>query len=255
MSYIITGIKFWTSIVPRLFKNLETISDLDDAKKETEIKKIKSQLAGKKDMLYQSYAEQLKDIIGERPYKGKWDNNYSVELNEDNNLIITGDKTINGTIFNFLKSDILKEPKIISLLENPHFIELFSELVTIGLYSLGQNLMNMGGIASEIVKLINEKTDRKYALLNCRDRLGSYTCGRAVSINLKPGDKDTPRIIIFNTKSENDDEVDFERYFSVLPTKGEQQYTLDGDKHYYWKKYLKYKQKYINLKKLYKDFI
>jgi len=252
------SVKFWNVTILKLFKKLKDVSKLDEKEIESNIKQMNVQIRPMKDILYTDYEKQLKDSLGERPYQGKWNNSY-VELDEDNNLLIDFSKKIylNGTIFNFLKvTDIFADEDFKKLLDNNHFIEFFSNLITIGLYSLGQNLMNMGGIAEEIVKIINEKTGRKYALLNCKDGISSYTCGRAVSNNLRPATgENTPRIIIFNTVSSYDDNIDFERYAAIFPEDNEPNYTLGGDKHYYWKKYMKYKQKYMSLKKLYKDFI
>ena len=63
-----------------------------------------------------------------------------------------------------------------------------------------------------------------------------YTCGRAIHINTTNIErKDIPRIIIYNSKYDNDDSFD-EIFKNLLLTMK------------YKQKYLKYKQKYIKLK-------
>ena len=58
--------------------------------------------------------------------------------------------------------------------------------------------MNMTPLVKLIVDRINSITKAKYAILNCKDGLESYTCGRAVSFSINPIHE--TKIIFFNTR-------------------------------------------------------
>jgi len=77
-------------------------------------------------------------------------------------------------------------------------------------------------------------------IIGCKDGKESYTCGRG--IKLSEDNHGIYHIIIFNTVSEGDDFMDDEYAEKILVDYNS---TLKGG---YKNKYLKYKQKYINLK-------
>ena len=94
-----------------------------------------------------------------------------------------------------------------------------------------------------------------YLIIDCKDVSNydscsniTYTCGRAIFPNSSMFNINN-KIIIYNTVSEYDDAMDTDyilNKYQSLPEMDKQ--TLQGGTIYYFK-YLKYKNKYLNLKK------
>jgi hypothetical protein len=66
--------------------------------------------------------------------------------------------------------------------------------------------MNFGKIAQYMVNMLNESAERELFILDCKKGVDSYTCGRAIML-LNVGVNDN-RIIVFNTISSEDDNID-----------------------------------------------
>lgn len=163
-------------------------------------------------------------------------------VNEDNEISMDGQMIDDiYSIFSFIENINYQNLNI----DNDTFIENFYKVIKVYLYAYGLNIMNMTPLVRLIVDRINSRTRRpRYAILNCRDNLGSYTCGRAVSFTIDP--TKTTKIILFNTVSEFDDFEDSEYQQTLVNTTFEHG---QRDVNFYYKKYLKYKSKYIEMKK------
>lgn len=126
----------------------------------------------------------------------------------------------------------------ITLINNNDFIIVFYEFIWTFYRLYALHTMNLQPMNEYIKKRINEITkDPQYCIIMCRDN-NNYTCGRAIlpnTINANPVNK----IIIFNTISEHNDEMDIDQFMKYTDVK----------KGGYIYKYLKYKQKYLTLKK------
>ncbi len=178
------------------------------------------------------YIEPTKNKIIRTP-----DNNFDYEIKtisrenlpRDIRNSIYGD---NLTIY-FLRMILNKNiPPIIY--NNPDFIKTFGQTVFILTKFQAPFTLNIRDYSEIYVNIINLKTRDGYSVLDCKTGSTDYTCGRAVIYkNALPDTDVNPRIIIFNTVSDIDDNMD------TL-------YILEK----YHKKYLKYKKKYLQLKNM-----
>ena len=147
-----------------------------------------------------------------------------------------------------------------SIYNNRDFIIHFSTLVIIYCKWLGLHTKNIGEFIERITEIINSKTRPNYMSIECN--LKEYTCGRVI-LPLPDSNSDSPKIIVFNTVSTDDDSLDmvfletifkkYNTYFNLYkPNEIHDKYpssdTTSDDKSFL-QKYLKYKKKYINLKK------
>lgn len=99
--------------------------------------------------------------------------------------------------------------------------------------------MSIDKMIKSVIAKLNKKTQEDYIIYACRPGQ-TYTCGRAVaSIYLN----EKNHILIFNTVSEDDDNMDMEYYQDLLKKNTDQKGGM------YKKKYLNYKKKYLELKK------
>jgi hypothetical protein len=194
-------------------------------------------------MLFNHYRRQFKTILGET--EAKW---YIEDLSENslsgNQLRLTGGNVnllILHAIVNLANPD---SPH----LNNEVYIEFFEVLLSTFLYALGSNIMNFTPVVKGVVRLINDKIGYTYIVLNCKNKLGSYTCGRAISSIGRTSTEKMPRLVVFNTESGDSDNLDYEYYKILVPEDAELNLEQGGDKHFYKTKYLKYKQKYLELK-------
>jgi hypothetical protein len=125
-----------------------------------------------------------------------------------------------------------------------------------GYLSINTPLSNFVNFGTDIQDTLNkwigsDYTNKQYdailkikdaIIIDCRNGLSNYTCGRAVETFT---DKDSiDHILIYNTISKDNDLMDDE-YIGIAKKKYDA--SLIGG---YYQKYLKYKQKYLNLKKL-----
>jgi hypothetical protein len=88
----------------------------------------------------------------------------------------------------------------------------------------------------KIVDLINKLLREKYIVIDCKEGIDSYTCGRAIEFKADPHCK--TRIIIYNSVSEYNSDPDYTHIREIRDK-------YDGG---YYNKYLKYKAKYLRLK-------
>ncbi len=259
----LSEINAWTDLIFKLNSGDYTIDRLNQ---------LRIKLAGKiynKNQgtpfytMFNYYSSHIKSLYGDRPDVGKWTLTFS-------DIIIDSDNFLNldkGRI-KLLGLDLLiaLSNPISPYLNNPIYISFFEVVLQYVLYTLGTNIMNMTPIAKSIVRIINDMIGYTYIILNCKNGLGSYTCGRAVSSIHKMPEEKIPRLVIFNTNSSEDDNLD-SNYYKTLVTDEENKLNLEngGDRYYYknkylkyneteldqmfYKKYLKYKQKYLDLKK------
>ena len=210
---------------------------------------------------YDYYSSVFTEKYGTRPFKGKWDIRFDEPvIDESYNLCTSkGEIPIYGG-------------SIIAGLANPDspyldnstyfgFIEIILKFI---LYAIALNIMNLTPVAKALVRIINDSIGYEYIVLNCKDGLGSYTCGRAIS-SIHMEKPCIPRLVIFNTISTDDDLIDTE-YYKHLITETDGKLNLDNGKELkyysskyignyklnqeqnYYNKYLKYKLKYLQLK-------
>ena len=147
--------------------------------------------------------------------------------------------------------------------DNPIVINNIGQKIWIIIKSIGLRFVCFDDILYIIESLINNNINKGYLVIDCNpleklyendpDRMKCgisnyrtcksisyqlYTCGRAIYIETdsnKIKRKDLPKIIVYNSKYEDDDNFD-ENYKNLLITLK------------YKQKYLKYKQKYLKLK-------
>lgn len=124
------------------------------------------------------------------------------------------------------------------------FIMNLTSIVRSLLYSIGRHTLDMKPYAEYFVEKINKVTNPLYVKLCCEAKTSEggtpyYTCGRAIQEIFS---HKFPKIMIYSTKNEYDDNTD-EASFSRCIKSPEQ---IEGG---YYKKYLKYKTKYLNEKK------
>lgn len=263
------GVGVGVSVAPAITFKKETFSELillvnkinkgekpvDELKNYTKILK-EANLSNPKTYptldLIKDFASQFNSEFGERPAIGKWDLDFPSENIFDEKFDL---KVIKHTSVVTIKlHNIVLLIKALSnpaspYLNNEIYFEFFENVITALLFSLGLNTKdNFYKVAKEIVNIINTNIGYPYAYLNCKDGLKSYTCGRAISSIGRTSSEQIPRLVIFNTKSEDDDGFDFIHYSNLAPIDGSLDLELGGDTHFYKMKYLKYKQKYLQLK-------
>jgi len=123
------------------------------------------------------------------------------------------------------------------LLDDPKFIQAFFNSLNYLLMPYKMSIANFSSFLPGIVKLINDCLGREFIVIDCRDGITSYECGRAMEFKTDPGL--VTRIIIYNSLSEYDSNPDYLHIQAVR------------DKYHggnYYEKYLKYKTKYLQLK-------
>ena len=131
------------------------------------------------------------------------------------------------------------------LLDNEEFIQSLHTILYKCIQYYGWGNLSTIGYIEDLIFCINIIARPCYIINGCYNQKG-YTCGRAVSANTEPG-KNT-RFVIHGTVSTEDDSMDGMDYLDrILPTLSSK-YSKNNDKLYYTK-YLKYKNKYLDLKK------
>ncbi len=141
---------------------------------------------------------------------------------------------------------ILKNPEFI---DEPLFIESFFRVFNYIILPYKLSIYNFYDYLPDIVKKVNDMFRKDYIVIDCNKDYGKfidagfirkeypeYRCGRASTFKVGPGLN--TRIIIYNSMHEFDNNPDDTYAFSIL------------DKYHggYYKKYLKYKTKYLKLK-------
>jgi hypothetical protein len=91
-------------------------------------------------------------------------------------------------------------------LNNTDYLNFIVHISRLVFFSLSFNIMNFGKIAQYMVNMLNESAERELFILDCKKGVDSYTCGRAIML-LNVGVNDN-RIIVFNTISSEDDNID-----------------------------------------------
>lgn len=130
-------------------------------------------------------------------------------------------------------------------MNKPHFIIFFYEIIKMHLFGFSFNFINIDTIIKNIVDNVRSITTHDYIVINCKDKTDMYTCGRAILYN---ENTDIPtKIIIYNSISDDNDDQDT-IYLSSLDGK----YTENTGTNYIYNKYIKYKNKYLNIKNSYK---
>ena len=129
---------------------------------------------------------------------------------------------------------------------NQHEINKLSNYIFVILRGFGYHYKCLVPLVNCIKKTVNDIMGENYLIIDCRDISeynvcddSTYTCGRAIypNSNILSNNK----IIIYNTVSEYDMDVDI----NYVVNKYAQ---LHGGSNKYYRKYLKYKNKYLNLK-------
>ena len=227
--------------------------------------------------LYNTISSKLLEIYGEKPFSPdggrlpKWNVSFPLEaeiLNKDEGLInILKDKKYSILVPPLRIIDTLTNP------ESPHlnkerYIGLFEQILNMIIKCFGLNIMDITPLVKALVRLINNKLGFEYIILNCKEGLTSYTCGRAISTLLRNDGINKTKLVIFNTISDTDDNIDIGHYATLAPSEGPLNLEYGGDKNFYKNKYLmygddknhspglnsykskylKYKQKYLQLK-------
>ena len=144
-----------------------------------------------------------------------------------------------------------------TILDDGNFIKQFKNCLSQALLQVALYTYNIYEFIPHIIEQLNRITRPNYVVERCNKNIKDvqdvhplYTCGRAV-IEVDPNIIDISRlniksdtkIIIYNTVSSWDDSIDLDQ---VLVSTGGGH--IRGDKYYH--KYIKYKTKYLNLKKL-----
>ena len=211
--------------------------------------------------MYNNYATEFKEKYEDRPYEGKWTISFCEQVIDERNYLCTKKGKIYISGLSIIKT--LADPTS-PYLDNPIYIGFMEHILQFVLFTIGSNIMNLTPVAKALVRIINDSIGYEYVILNCKEGLGSYTCGRAItSIHIdKPY---IPRLVIYNTISSADDSMD-EMYYKKLITETDDKLNLDNgkeSKYYsskynrnqklnqeqnYYNKYLKYKLKYLQLK-------
>jgi len=168
-----------------------------------------------------------------------------LEFYKDNLDIKTSNETINGDIiFNYINSlfYLLKQKtpdERKAMRNNEDFINNLALYLNAFWKIIASASTNAADGAKVLVEILNELFEDNFAVIKCQDD-SSYECGRIIFANLEEGKQN--RIIIYETISDIDDQVDTIKYaMEVIPT-------LEGGNQInnYFHKYLKYKNKYMN---------
>jgi hypothetical protein len=128
------------------------------------------------------------------------------------------------------------------ILDNHEFILNFKMLINPFILNMGKITMNMYEVSQYISAIINKITRPNYCIVNCDNN--GYTCGRAILENYEPN-KNT-RIIIFDTVSEHDDNMNTNRYFEKIIN------NIHGGRKNFYGKYKKY---YNELRKAFSSLV
>ncbi len=120
------------------------------------------------------------------------------------------------------------------LLDHPVFVEFYCKLLEFLIFGVSFAVHNLSDFLPKIVEELNNNTRPNFIILDCKMGNHSYGCGRAINFRIEPGKN--ARIFIFDT----DDDMQ-PQYLHLLKT---QEKTAGG----YYKKYIKYKTKYLKLK-------
>ncbi len=234
----------WEHLVMEVNSGIKTIDKLDDSRKKIVREMFTREPGSMFHKMYNHYVSEINRLNGPKPFEGKWSINFCEQvINESNELC-----THNGNI-SIIGLSVLKalSDKNSPHLNNPIYIGFMERILQLILFTIGTNVMNMTPVAKALVKIINTGTDCEYAVLNCKDGLGSYTCGRAVESSHREIPI-VPRLIIFNTISDDNDNMDIDYYTCLTNKNSENKLKVSDDNLTYRNKYLKYKQKYLQLK-------
>jgi hypothetical protein len=146
------------------------------------------------------------------------------------------------------------------MFDNRQFIIAIYNLLWVILERYALGTYNLENFITKMIDTVNRSIRKDYIIKNCnengKDRYVGirnmtqydYCCGRAMYYDERPNKKS--RIIIFNTISDFDDNMDFSYYgsfFDNLPNMSDDEKVRDTPLARA-KKYLKYKIKYIKLK-------
>lgn len=209
--------------------------------------------------MYNHYAFHIKEKYGDRPYVGKWSVRFCEQVIDENGQLCTVKGTIPIIGLKIIKT--LSNPDSPHL-DNPIYYGFMEHMIQFILFSIGTNIMEMTPIAKAIVRIINDAIGYEYIIINCKEGLGSYTCGRAVTSIHKESTK-IPRLLIYNTVSSENPDMDSHYYTQLTQeTDGQMNLQKNKDMSYYsskynketdqeqkyYEKYLKYKSKYLHLK-------
>jgi len=246
-AFELSEIRKWESIITSINNKELDINKLDELRKKL-VAKIRDQNSGSPFYeIFIKYVSRIKSIYGDRPSEGKWTLKYLEPVIDSYGSLCTDKGNIEIIGLELIK--LLANPSS-PYLDNTIYVGFFEIILQYVLYTLGTNIMNMTSIAKSIVRIINDKIGYTYIVLNCKNGLESYTCGRAIASIHKMTKEKNPRLIIFNTISSENDNVDF-GYYLTLVTEEPETLNLEngGESYYYKEKYLKYKNKYLQLKK------
>ncbi len=201
-----------------ILQNLRSITDVDD---DTIFRRISTPFIFKKKDEYESKYSSHGESLSQKKY------------------IITDESEFSdlfGNLDNILK--ILQDSIKIkpTLLDEPLFIQFFTKFLNFLLVPYNMTTYNIIIYLPKIVELINKSLREKYIVIDCKEGISSYTCGRAIVFKADP--HCITRIIIYNSVSEYNSDPDYEHISKIR----------DNYNGGYYNKYLKYKAKYLRLK-------
>jgi len=202
---------------------------------------------------------------------------------------ISGSNKINGNINCDLDSIIPSNPVCIlhsdgifanfwkikfphEIIDNLEFVKIFSKILQNILFSISLYIKDIDNFIPLFIENVNNMTRDNYVVSNCPNNKlnidskineNKYTCGRAIIPLLCMSDVNyVPRIIIFDTVSSEDDninEMTFTNYVNSAVEIDDKDKNacvsslfnsqLGGNKNFK-KKYLKYKTKYLKIKNM-----
>ncbi len=201
--------------------------------------------------LYLNYKNTFESNL-KYPDGNKWLISFKEPIINDDGQILYVKKDGSEGFINFFGFNVImalanKESKH---LNNPLYFSFFETFLQLALFTFGVSVKNMEDIIKKLVSKINEQIGYTYIVINCKNGLSSYGCGRAVSSVHKLPGQNIPRLVIYNTVGEDDDTMDY-KYYEILSPGDPETLNLEhgNQSNYYKQKYLKYKQKYLQLKK------
>jgi len=224
-------------------------------------------VGGKNDLrdinnLYENEYIRLQNLMGITPVIRKSDNRYDLHIKKEGGF--------DFIILNFGDKIFTSELSGLALIyiEGKNIQSDFL-ILDLTIKSISYVLMYPLKFIKYLVKKINEKIGYEYIVINCRDGLeedilDNYTCGRAVQYSSigkslsytddedeekKIIEKKEPKIIIYNTISTEDMGLDTEYYNKIKDDPKKCPEGKTGECSFY-KKYLKYKVKYLKIKKM-----